>query len=51
MENRIYKPKEFVKTLNVTVSTLKRGDREETLRAIRGQKNRLFYTDRQFQEL
>ncbi len=47
MMDRVYKPNEFAKALNVSVTTLQRWDREGTLKAFRNPKNRRFYTETQ----
>ena len=50
MKDKIYKPKEFAKLVNVTVTTLQRWDREGVLKAYRNPKNRRFYTEQQLKE-
>jgi len=50
MKKDIYKPGEFAKLLNVTVTTLQRWDREGVLKAYRNPKNRRFYTEQQLKE-
>ena len=50
MRDKIYKPKEFAKLVNVTVTTLQRWDREGVLKAYRNPKNRRFYTEQQLKE-
>jgi len=50
MRDKIYKPKEFAKLVNVTVTTLQRWDREGVLKAYRNPKNRRFYTEQQLKK-
>ena len=45
-----YKPKEFAELLNVSVKTLQRWDRDETLIAKRTPTNRRFYTEEQLEQ-
>ena len=43
-----YKPKDFAELLGVSVKTLQRWDREETLKANRTPTNRRYYTYDQY---
>ena len=50
--NRLLKPKEVAKILNVTVNTLQRWDREKKLVAFRNPiSNRRYYTEEQIEAL
>lgn len=51
MENKIYKPGEFAKMVNVTVRTLQRWDKTGVLMANRTQTNRRYYTHEQYLKL
>lgn len=47
---KLYKPSQFAKMLNITVHTLQRWDREGILKAKRTITNRRYYTESQYNE-